>query len=200
MSPVIARRLFSYSIRALPLTALLLSACAGQGDIDRVQPDALDKSIFFNADGTPRKFYYRQTITGVPPTSAFNFEGMMGDMMKVRFQITEANLIGFRAYDYAIGSENPTTGGDNNMDTPLLVYKIISHFDIKREYNPGTGEETNVISENEKDRPWSQRQYMRVDWSQNLADPAGDDGRVPAAAWRRAISAPASRSPRRTIR
>jgi hypothetical protein len=170
MSPVPARRSVSYSIRALPLAALLLSACAGQGDIDRVQPDALDKSIFFNADGTPRKFYYRQTITAVPPTSAFNFEGMMGDMAKVRFLITEANLIGFRAYDYAIGSQNPTTGGDNNMDTPVLVYKILSHFDVKREYNPGTGEETNVISENDKDRPWSQRQYMRVDWSMNLAD------------------------------
>jgi len=176
MSPVTARRSFSYSIRALPLTALLLSACAGQGDISRVQPDALDKSIFFNADGTPRKFYYRQTITGVPPTSAFNFEGMMGDLMKVRFQITEGSLIGFRSYDYAPGSENPTTGGDNNMDTPVLVYKIMSHFDIRREYNPGTGEETNVISENEKDRPWSQRQYMRVDWSMNFADlPSGAD-------------------------
>ena len=30
------------------------------------------------------------------------------------------------------------------------VYKINSHFDIKREYNPGTGEETNVISENDE--------------------------------------------------
>src|SRR4051794_12716049 len=175
-----ARRLptrsFSYSIRALPLAALLLSACAGQGDVNRVQPDALDKSIFFNADGTPRKFYYRQTITGVPPTSGFNFEGMMGDLSKVRFQVTEPALIGYRAYDYAIGSQNPTTGGDNNTDTPVLIYKILSHFDVKREYNPGTGEETNVISENEKDRPWSDRQYMRVDWSQNFADlPAVND-------------------------
>src|SRR3954453_19277506 len=96
---------------------------------------------------------------------------MMGDMAKVRFLITESNLVGYRAYDYAVGSQNPTTGGDNNMDTPVLVYKIVSHFDTKREYNPGTGEETNVSSENEKDRPWSDRQYMRVDWSQNLADP-----------------------------
>jgi len=171
MSPVTVRRLFSYSIRALPLTAVLLSACAGQGDVNRVQLDALDKSIFFSADGTPRKFYYRQTITGVPPTSAFNFEGMMGDLSKVRFQITEPALIGYRAYDYAVGSQNPTTGGDNNTDTPILVYKILSHFDIKREYNPGTGEETNVISENKTDRPWDERQYMRVDWSQNWADP-----------------------------
>ena len=77
----------------------------------------------------------------------------MGDLAKVRFQITEANLIGYRAYDYALGSQNPTTGGDNNTDTPVLVYKINSHFDIKREYNPGTGEETNVISENDDGPP-----------------------------------------------
>src|SRR5436305_13977157 len=184
MSAVTARRVsnrrfhagWSRSLRMVPLAALLLSACAGEADINRVQLDALDKSIFFNADGTARKFYYRQTITAVPPTSAFNFEGMMGDMAKVRFQITEGSLIGYRAYDYATGSQNPTTGGDNNMDTPVLVYKILSHFDIKREYNPGTGEETNVISENEKDRPWNQRQYMRVDWSMNLADlPSAND-------------------------
>jgi hypothetical protein len=150
----------------------LLAACAGQGDVDRVQPDAFDKSILFEKDGvTPRKFYYRQTIVGVPPTSAFAFEGLMGDLGKVRFQITQYNLIGYRAYDYAPGSESPTTSGDNNTDTPILIYGITSHFDIKREYNPATGEETNVISENDKDRPWEQRQYMRVDWSENLADP-----------------------------
>jgi hypothetical protein len=166
------RRLFLGSPLALTVASLLFSACAGQGDINRVQPDVIDKSIFFEADGvTPRKFYYRQTITGVPPTTAWAFEGLMGDMEKVRFQITEANLIGYRAYDYAAGSQNPTTGGDNNNDTPVLVYGILSHFDVKREYNAATGEETNVISENEKDRPWNQRQYMRVDWSENLADP-----------------------------
>jgi len=176
MSAATARRLFSHSFSALPLAALLLSACAGQGDISRVQPDVIDKSIFFEADGvTPRKFYYRQTITGVPPTTAWAFEGLMGEMAKVRFEITEANLIAFRAYDYAPGSQNPTTGGDNNTDTPVLKFGILSHFDIKREYNAATGEETNVIKEDSQDRPWNQRQYMRVDWSENLSDPANYD-------------------------
>src|SRR5581483_3534735 len=45
-----------------------------------------------------------------------------------------------------------------------------SHFDVKREYNAGTGEQTNVISENITDRPWYDRDYMRVDWSNNLVD------------------------------
>src|SRR5436190_7604194 len=155
----------------LPSFGALAAACAGQPDISRVQPDAIDKSIFFEADGvTPRKFYFRQTITGVPPTTAYAFEGLMGDLAKVRFEITEANLVAYRAYDYAPGSESPTTSGANNTDTPVLKFGIISHFDIKREYNPATGEETNVISENDKDRPWNQRQYMRIDYSQNWVD------------------------------
>jgi hypothetical protein len=163
-------RLSTRSLLMVPLAGLLLAACAGKGDISRVQTDALDKSFFLNEDGSPRKFYYRQTITGLPPTSGASFEGMMGDLMKVRFDITEKFLKGYRSYDYAVGSQNPTTGGDNNTDTPVLVYAIKSHFDIKRDYNPGTGEETNVILENTLDRPWNQRQYMRVDWSVNLAE------------------------------
>ena len=115
MSAAITRFSPRRSILTLSLLGLLGAACAGQGDVNRVQLDAIDKSIFFNADGSPRLFYYRQTIIGVPPTTAFAFEGLMGDMSKVRFEITEFNLIGYRAYDYALGSENPTTGGDEQQ-------------------------------------------------------------------------------------
>jgi hypothetical protein len=171
MSAATRRRLFPRSVLALPLAGLLVSACAGQGDISRVQPDAIDKTIFLKSDGvTPRLFYYRKTTTGVPPTSAYSFDGLMGDMYKVRFEVRKEMLIGYRSHDYAPGSQNPNTGGENNTDTPFLIYKIESHFDIKREYNPATGEETNVISENTSDRPWEARQYMRVDWSRNLAE------------------------------
>ena len=69
--------------RCAALAAILLlgAGCAGQGDIDRTQPDKVDKSIFLNADGSARKvFYYRKTTTGVPPTSAYAYEGTMGQM------------------------------------------------------------------------------------------------------------------------
>jgi hypothetical protein len=152
-----------------------LAACAGnKGDVNRAQLDAVDKTIFYNADGSARTFYYRKTVVGVPPTTAFVFEGAMGELLKVRFDVTQNYLIGYRAFDYALGSQNANTGGTNNRDTPLLVFKISSHFDVKREYNPGTGEETNVISENTTDRPWDQRQYMRVEWGSNLAEMDGD--------------------------
>ena len=125
MSAATVRRLAPRSILALPLAGLLLAACAGQGDISRVQPDAIDKAIFVKTDGaTPRLFYYRKTTVGVPPTSSYSFDGLMGDMYKVRFEIRQEHLIGYRSHDYAVGSQNPITGGDNNTDTPFLIYKI----------------------------------------------------------------------------
>jgi hypothetical protein len=155
----------------LALAALGVTGCAGQGDVDRTQPDKIDKAIFFDASGNAKTYYYRDTYVGVPPTSGWSFEGMQTDMIKVRFRITQNYLIGYRANEYAPGSENSFTGAKNNTDTPVLMFDIKSHFDVKREYNAATGEQTNVISENDHDRPWDQRQYMRVDWSMNHAQP-----------------------------
>jgi hypothetical protein len=155
-----------------------VSGCTGQGDIDRTQPDKIDKSIFYDAAGQPKVWYYRDTVVEAPPESNWAFEGTQSvpgelgsTLEKIRFLITEKFLVGYRAYDYAPGTEDPFTSGPNNSDTPVLVYAITSHFDVKREYNPATGEQTNVISENTTDRPWDQRQFMRVDWTANQADP-----------------------------
>ena len=148
------------------------AGCAGKGDIDRTQPDKVRKSILFDATGQPKAFYFRQTYIDVPPTSAWAFEGAVGNTDKVKFVIEQNFLKAYRSYEYEPGAANGFTSGTNYLDTPLLIYKITSHFDVKREYNAGTGEQTNVISENTTDRPWDQREYMRVDWSQNLADPS----------------------------
>src|SRR4051794_20291820 len=109
----------SISLAALSSLAvgLALTSCAGQGDVDRTQPDKVSKSIFFKPDGTPKTFYFRQTWVGVPPTSNWAFEGTQGDLQKVRFAITEKYLIAYRAYDYAPGSENAFDGTNNNTDT-----------------------------------------------------------------------------------
>jgi hypothetical protein len=153
------------------LVGLALAGCAGRGDIDRTQPDKVDKSIFVNEDGTPRVFYMRHTVTGVPPTTSVAFEGLMGSLEKVTFRIEENRLWAYRAWDYAPGAQNEFTGGKNNKDTPVAGFQILSHFDVQREYNPSTGEQTNVLVENVTDRPWNQRKFMRVDWSQNAAGP-----------------------------
>src|SRR6185295_2174641 len=64
---------------------------------------------------------------------------------------------------------NPTTDGQI-----VASFEIQKHFDIRREYNEETGEEKNVIEENDKDRPWAQREYFRVNWSKNLVTDAYD--------------------------
>ncbi len=164
--------------------ALLAAAvgCAGKEDIDRSQPDKIAKALLFNADGSAKKFYYRWTIVDVPTTNGWAYEGTQGSMDKVTFKITQDQLIGYRAYDYAPGIENAITGGANNTDAPVFSFKITSHFDVKREYNPGTGEQTNVISENTTDRDWSEREFMRVDWSTDkLANPLMDISLQPSA-------------------
>ena len=48
---------------------------------------------------------------------------------------------------------------------PVAEFQIQGHFDIKREYNSATGEQSNVIDENQSDRPWYQRDYFRIDWT-----------------------------------
>ncbi|MGZ3406625.1 MAG: zinc-dependent metalloprotease, partial [Polyangia bacterium] len=49
---------------------------------------------------------------------------------------------------------------------PLAAWPIKSHFDIIRDYNSTTGEETNKIIES-TERPWNEREFVRVDWSSN---------------------------------
>jgi hypothetical protein len=60
-------------------------------------------------------------------------------------------------------------GRDPNVykGNPLYAFAIQDHVDVKRIYNPQTGEQTNVIEENNYDRPWYQRDFMRIDWSSN---------------------------------
>src|SRR5882762_9464640 len=135
----------SRTSRSFPLLITLalaasVAACAGQGDIDRTQPDKVDKSLFFDLSGAPKTWYYRETLVGFPPTASWGFEGLQDGLQKVRFEIQEKFLIGYRAYDYVPGSQNAFTGGANNTDTPLVMYQIKAHFDVKREYNPATGE------------------------------------------------------------
>ena len=66
-------------------------------------------------------------------------------------------------------SRTPTTRArkrDRTTARSSAMFRIQSHFDIRRAYNPPTGEELNVVEENTIDRPWYEREYMRVDWSQ----------------------------------
>jgi hypothetical protein len=166
-------------VTAFAALVAVVSGCAESvGDIDRTQPNLIHKSVFQG------EWFVRQTVIDVPATSYHSFVGMTGEMDMIRWEIQEDMLIGYRSYEFVPGSdsnadhsgsgvnEQPVKPGQGEgrdpeayKENPVIAYPIVGHVDVQRDYNPRTGEQTNVISENTFDRPWYEREYLRVDWS-----------------------------------
>ena len=150
--------------------AVVASGCT-QAEPPRsfVQPNALRKADF---NGT---WYYNATVTDAPPTNGNMYVGQYGELQKINWVISESTLFAVRAYAFVNNQEDPQVGELGNVDNQkqyegevLAAWTIQSQFDIIRDYNPTTGEETNKIIES-TERPWDQREYFRVDWSKNIA-------------------------------
>lgn len=135
------------------------------GDIDRTQPNKIRKSIFQG------DWYWRQTVLGVPYATGLTFTGEQNDPTElIRWDVQEKFLVAYRAYDLVTGTDQGSSQqGSTAPRVPVAIFDIESHFDVQRMYNPNTGESTNVIHENTEDRPWNERDFMRVNWGQNLA-------------------------------
>lgn len=126
-----------------------------------VQPNVIKKS---DLQGT---WYYLQTVTDAPPTSAIMFTGQSSELMKIRFDVQEGFLYARRAYEQVAGSEDAYKQDPAKYaGMPMAAWPIKSQFDIIRDYNSTTGEESNKIIES-TERPWNEREFIRVDWSQN---------------------------------
>jgi hypothetical protein len=165
--------------------ALLGAACAQERDpINRVQANALDKTFFVGSNiadpADDPEFYWRTYVIDASVSQTQLGPGTWGHVDRIRWEITEDKLIGHKAYQVGEGADCKGLQQDAPEDmrarcgynkapngTIVASYRIISHFDIRRDYNSSTGEENNVISENTTDRPWPQRAFMRVDWSKN---------------------------------
>jgi hypothetical protein len=152
-------------LAGIALCACLVACGLPIGDIDRTQPNKIRKSVFVG------DWYFAQTVIGAPYTTTFTFIGETTERTeRVTWDIQQDFLIAYRSYDLVAGTDAASElPGDHSENTPVAIFPIVSHFDVQREYNPSTGEQTNVISENTWDRPWYEREWMRVDWSQNLA-------------------------------
>jgi hypothetical protein len=156
-------------------TALFGSGCAQDvGDIDRSQPNKVKKELFLQDD----EWYFRQTISDTDWQGSVIFEGYFSDLKRVRWVVTENTL-------FACSSVPPVQGdyvveriGDKDCYGIVAAFPIQGHFDLQRQYNTATGEESNVIVENSFDRPWFEREYMRVDWSRNMVDGFGMFGGI----------------------
>ncbi len=95
-------------------------------------------------------------------------QGSLRSVEKVVWDIQENFLIARRSYQRIRQSEPEGVARETETGAAIAMYRIESHFDIRREYDEVTGEERNVVVENSSDRPWYERLYLRVDWSENL--------------------------------
>lgn len=174
-------RFFRISLLAASVTALV--GCEQPSLIDRTQPNYTRKTDLL--DGV---WYIQETIVDAPKTPQSSAViGYSGGMEKIRWEIQENMIVGYRSYELVPGAdprvdrEKSALGNVVFLDgrpykgNPVFAYKILSHFDRQRQYNASTGEQTNVLEENSSDRPWYERDYMRVDWSMNLIANADSD-------------------------
>lgn len=182
---------------AMGLTFGSVVGCAQERPpINRVQADALAKSFFVGADLKDAiddpEFFMRGTIVDVGYGAAQDglFTSTYAQpVTRIKWEVTEDLLNARLSYERIEGSDGKGNQVDGvrkkktNDGQIVASYRIRSHFDIRRSYNPTTGEEQNVVEENASDRPWYQREYFRVDWSQNLATDSYDYDTLTSLGW-----------------
>lgn len=157
--------LLRIKISVMILTLILgMIGCADPvKDINRVQPNLIAKS---DLEG---EWYMLQTVVDIPSTTYFTFVGETSALERVRWELQEDLLVAYRSYERLRGSSATSTQVPfDGQEAPVAAYRVINHVDIRREYNSSTGEQSNVISENTFDRPWFEREYVRVDWSSSV--------------------------------
>jgi hypothetical protein len=152
------------------VAAMYLSGCAQDvPDIDRTQANKVKKALFQDDD----EWYYQQTIVDTDNVGSagggYAFEAFQGSLYRIRWTITEDVLYAMSTVEPAEGLYDGQLDEDTRRIGVVAAFPIIQHFDVQRSYNSSTGEQSNVIVENGSDRLWWEREYMRVDWSTNLA-------------------------------
>lgn len=182
-----------YGLVSAAIFGSSLAGCAGERDpINRVQQGVVDKAFFIGAnyeDFRDDPEFRTKSFNIDSGANVENAAGTIGGATavdRIRWEVTEDMLFARRSYQESPGADNrglprkEIAPGKYEFPgkptgTIIAAYKILSHFDIRREYNPSTGEEQNTIVENSSDRPWYQRDHMRVDWSMNLAESSSGD-------------------------
>lgn len=171
------------------------AGCAGERPpIDQVQTGVLPKEFFVGPDlasvDDDPEFYFRTTVVDVAAGAGSESLFTASDAqptVRIRWEVTQNLLVARLAYELVDGTDGKGTGGAARNDEPrvgpprrtsdgqiVASFAIQKHFDIIRSYNSSTGEENNVVVEDDLDRRWFERKYMRVDWSKNLVTDAYD--------------------------
>ena len=80
------------------------------------------------------EWYMRSIVTGSDYNQSAIFEGLEGDMDRVRWVIDEYTLSAYRSYEFIENAESGNADVELNGN-PLAKYRIVSHFDVMREYS-----------------------------------------------------------------
>src|ERR1700761_4832998 len=95
----------------IPLLALTLTSCASERPpINRVQADALSKHFFVGDNlsdpGDDPEFYWRNYVVDAPVSQSLIGGGSWSAVARIRWEITEKQLIGRKAYQIAVGADD----------------------------------------------------------------------------------------------
>jgi hypothetical protein len=169
----------------LSMAGGVVSCAEERAPINRVQANALAKSFFvgpaLQSTADDPEFYKRGSLVSVAYGAAQDglFTSSYGQpLSRIRWEITQDTVNARLSYERISGTDAKGNRYDGvqlkaaNDGQIVASYKIESHFDIKNDYNPQTGEKLNIIVENTTDRVWYEREYFRVDWSKNLVTDA----------------------------
>ncbi|MDA3862475.1 MAG: hypothetical protein PF689_01255 [Deltaproteobacteria bacterium] len=153
------RKFILFSLAAV--LAVIFSGCAEErAPRSYVQPHVMAKTDFTG------EWYYAPTVVDIGYSSTVTFIGETSmDIAIVYWDIEEDHIFARLAYDRIDGAE---TNNHEMWEGEIIGAWSIKHLDIIREYNSTTGEEINVIKES-SERPWYEREFIRIDWTKNQA-------------------------------
>ena len=187
------KKLFTLAAAAAAVGVTGLTGCVDPAPIDRVQPDLVEKATL---EG---EWYSMSTVVRAPYASHDVFPGLQGLVERGVWEVEKDNLYFYRTYEFVEGVESagiradidsPLLGKDGKpvqyektfpdgttklvtryiyRSAPLRRYAISGHYDVRKQYNPLTGEESNVRVEDASEKFWYERDYMRVDFGTNSA-------------------------------
>ncbi|MCA9601355.1 MAG: hypothetical protein KC417_04995 [Myxococcales bacterium] len=166
-------RVLRHIVRSFFFVLLTLTACSDAPAVNRVGVNVVDKRIFTGS------WYLSRTVLDVdyeaagvgtfPGDAATDYAGSgFSAIPRIRWVIDEDFLYAYRDYQLIEGEDGAPVEAGTIFGQPVAAFAIESHFDIRRDYNSVTGEDFNVVVENDSDRKWFERRYMRVDWSTNV--------------------------------
>lgn len=172
--------------------------CAEEREpINRVQGNVIPKSFLvgqkYSDPSDDPEFHARTMVIDVPYGESGAdwglFTNSINTVSKIKWSF-EGNggewLVGRVSFERIDGTDgkglekpkdakrDPSLPVAQNDGIVIYQFRVQSHFDIRRAYNAGTGEEQNVLEENAVDRKWQDRDYVRVDFSENRVTTAYD--------------------------